>query len=210
MSLQYFIVNAFTDSPFGGNPAAVVFVENSLDPDIMQKISTNFNQPMTAFLRLRTNSISESAGTSLVYDVRWFTSTAEAPICGHATLASAGLLFAEPDLLPETVTSISFCGRSGVNLVARKEGEWISMSLSSTAVIPLPEDLADRAKAVIRKAVEEDVPVKFVGMGGTGFAQYLLAEIDPSVDLAALQVNPNELVSPERSELVIQSLIRPL
>ena len=202
MSLQYFIVNAFTGSPFGGNPAAVVFVEDLLDPDVMQKISANFNQPMTAFLRLRKNSVSESAGTSLAYDVRWFTSTVEVP-CGHATLASAGLLFAEPDLLPETVTSISFCGRSGVTLVARKEGEWISISLSSTAVSPLPEDLADRAQAVIGKAVGEDIPLRFVGNGGAGFAQYLLAEIDPSVNLAALQVNPNELVSLGRSELVV-------
>ena len=127
MSLQYFIVNVFASGPFGSNPAAVMFVEDLLDLDVTQKISANFNQPMTAFLCLRNNSVSESASTSLAYDVRWFTSSVEVPICGHATLASAGLLFAEPDVLPETVTSISFCGQSGVTLVARKEGEWISI-----------------------------------------------------------------------------------
>ena len=82
--------------------------------------------------------------------------------------------------------------------------------LSSAAISSLPEDLADRAKVVIGKAVGEDIPVKFVGNGDTGFAQYLLAEIDPSVNLAALPVNPNKLVSLGQSKLVVKIQICPL
>ncbi len=83
-------VDAFTDKPFAGNPAAVCVGETPLDEALMQQIATEMNLSETAFLYPL-----EDPGN---YSLRWFTPTAEIDLCGHATLASAHVLWSEGHL----------------------------------------------------------------------------------------------------------------
>lgn len=85
MKLKIFQVDAFTSKPFGGNPAAVVPLENWLPDDIMLKIAAENNLSETAFF------VNEGDR----YNIRWFTPSVEVNLCGHATLASAHVIFHE-------------------------------------------------------------------------------------------------------------------
>ena len=84
--LPVFVVDAFTDRPFAGNPAAVVPVRTWPDPGLMQAIATEMNLSETAFVR---------PGIAGGWDLRWFTPLHEVDFCGHATLATAHVLASE-------------------------------------------------------------------------------------------------------------------
>lgn len=84
--LPVFVVDAFADRPFAGNPAAVVPVQAWPDPGLMQAIATEMNLSETAFARPR------AAGG---WDLRWFAPLREVDFCGHATLATAHVLKSE-------------------------------------------------------------------------------------------------------------------
>ncbi len=85
MILKSFQADAFTNEVFGGNPAAVVILSENLDDELLLKIASENNLPETAFL------IKEDDG----YWLRWFTPDIEMDLCGHATLASAHIIFSE-------------------------------------------------------------------------------------------------------------------
>lgn len=82
--IKLYQVDAFTDKVFGGNPAAVCVLDNWLDASIMQQIAAENNLAETAFV------VKDGNGG---YGLRWFTPTVEVDLCGHATLASAHVLF---------------------------------------------------------------------------------------------------------------------
>uniref|UniRef100_A0A8C1EIE9 Phenazine biosynthesis-like protein domain containing 2 n=1 Tax=Cyprinus carpio carpio TaxID=630221 RepID=A0A8C1EIE9_CYPCA len=90
MEIPIFTVDSFTDLPFKGNPAAVCLIENELQDDLYQSIAAEMNLSETAFITRR-NSMDFSSGAR--FGLRWFTPTCEMPLCGHATLASAAVLF---------------------------------------------------------------------------------------------------------------------
>ena len=81
--LLYYIVNAFTDQTFGGNPAAVMMLESWLPDPQLQALAAQHNLSETAFL------VQQSPAS---YELRWFTPVQEVPLCGHATLAAAHVL----------------------------------------------------------------------------------------------------------------------
>lgn len=193
MSTPFYIVNAFTTEAYGGNPAVAVFLDDLQDTATLQGIAANFNQPMVAFLR-RTETTPPDE-TVAQFDVRWFTPSAESPICGHATLASSGLLFSDPTLLPPAVTSIHFRATSGRVLTAKRSGHFVQISLPSTLVTPPPAEEEARLKGIVSKALGGNVTIKYVGVGGEGFEQYLLVEIDEADDLANLPLDASALVS---------------
>src|SRR5665213_2974537 len=83
MNLKIYIANAFADNQFGGNPAAVVPLEKWLSESLMQQIAAQNNLAETAFIVPQDED----------YAIRWFTSTVEVALCGHATLASALIFF---------------------------------------------------------------------------------------------------------------------
>jgi len=115
-AMRQWTVDAFASGPFRGNPACVV---EPLDawPDAawMQALAAENNQAETAFL-LKTADPAR-------FGLRWFTPTVEAPICGHATLASAHVLFAELGL---DVALITFDTQAG-DLTVRRDGEGLEM-----------------------------------------------------------------------------------
>jgi PhzF family phenazine biosynthesis protein len=82
-------VDAFTNRPFGGNPAAVCWLESEADPRWMQAVAAEMNLSETAFVRRLPDG----------YELRWFTPTVEVDLCGHATLATAHALWSS-ELIP--------------------------------------------------------------------------------------------------------------
>ncbi|CAL1694013.1 unnamed protein product [Somion occarium] len=205
--IPFMIVNAFTDSFSGGNPAAIVFLQEDLSTEVLQSISTNFNQPIITFILPPSNSVADGAEheqefeqespSERTFHVRWFTATTEAPVCGHGSLAAAGAIFSA-ELVPPSVQTLHFQGvQHGQNISARKVEDKIEVSLANTPVEALPEEEAEKMKAIVRKGLgKDDAKVHFVGKGMSGFPwdRYLIAEIDADDDLANCKINHNEFI----------------
>jgi PhzF family phenazine biosynthesis protein len=115
MKQEIFQVDAFTNQPFCGNPAGVTILNQPAEPTWMQEVAREMNLSETAFL------VKQSDG----FDLRWFTPAAEVDLCGHATLASAHMLW-ETGIL-KTDEQARFHTRSGL-LTAEKKGDWIEMN----------------------------------------------------------------------------------
>lgn len=109
MKIPFYQIDAFTSTVFCGNPAAVCFLESWLDDYQLQSIAAENNLSETAFL------IQKSPGR---YDLRWFTPTLEVDLCGHATLASAFVIFS---FIDSTLSSVDFETVSGLLSVARSD-----------------------------------------------------------------------------------------
>ncbi|HEV8082906.1 MAG TPA: PhzF family phenazine biosynthesis protein [Chitinophagaceae bacterium] len=122
MKLNLYQIDAFTDQLFGGNPAAVIPLQNWIDEKLMQKISLENNLSETVFFVPR-NDNAENGD----FDIRWFTPTVEINLCGHATLASAFVLF---NILNFDKPVINFNSQSGVLRVTKKDG-FIDMDFPS-------------------------------------------------------------------------------
>ncbi|XP_020230995.1 uncharacterized protein LOC109811621 [Cajanus cajan] len=125
-AVKYCVVDAFTESAFKGNPAAVCFLEDERDDDWLQAVAAEFNVSQTSYL----TRINESKQTSIPrFHLRWFTPVSEVKLCGHATLAAAHSLFSS-GLVDTNV--IEFVTLSGV-LTAKKIPE-----INITGVSNLP------------------------------------------------------------------------
>lgn len=114
MGLKITQVDAFTNKPYAGNPAAVCILPKAASEAWMKDIAREMNLSETAFL------VPQEDG----YDLRWFTPSVEVALCGHATLASAHVLWEDGHLKPEETAR--FHTKSGL-LTAEKRGEWIEM-----------------------------------------------------------------------------------
>ena len=120
-------IDAFTDAPFGGNPAAVCLLDAPRDHGWMQRVAAEMNLAETAFLVPRT------AGS---YDLRWFTPLVEVSLCGHATLASAHALWTTGRVLPEA--TIAFETLSGTLRAQPSAAGQITIDLPARPVEPAP------------------------------------------------------------------------
>ncbi len=126
MPCPLYTIDAFTDAPFAGNPAAVCLLDSPADERWMQNVAREMNLSETAFLAPLPNGEAGSAA----YALRWFTPVIEVPLCGHATLASAHALWSEGHVAPERL--LRFQTESG-ELTARRvppeeaSGEWIEL-----------------------------------------------------------------------------------
>ena len=108
MELDLYQVDAFANGPFSGNPAAVCPLENWLSDELMQNIAQENNLAETAFF------VKEKNG----FHIRWFTPTKEVNLCGHATLASASVLFEQLNYSDDV---INFQSKSGLLRVRRAD-----------------------------------------------------------------------------------------
>ncbi|HWB95627.1 MAG TPA: PhzF family phenazine biosynthesis protein [Bryobacteraceae bacterium] len=125
-------VDAFTNHPFSGNPAAVCVLREPRDEQWMQNVAREMNLSETAFVVPHEDA----------FHLRWFTPAVEVALCGHATLASAHVLWQEGYLKPGT--QARFDTLSG-RLLADQRGEWIELDFPAkreTAAQP-PSNLAD-------------------------------------------------------------------
>lgn len=129
MKLDFFQIDAFTATVFNGNPAAVVLLNQSHPDELLQSIAAENNLSETAFLL---------AGDGQ-YGLRWFTPKAEVDLCGHATLASAHVLFHHRAYQGD---ALAFSTRSGL-LTVRREAEGYCMDFPAVAMksVPAPADL---------------------------------------------------------------------
>jgi PhzF family phenazine biosynthesis protein len=112
MKIPYYEVAAFTDRMFAGNPAGVCVLKEWLADELMQKIAAENNLPETAFFIDRGD----------FFDIRWLSPAVEIDLCGHATVASAHVLF---EYLGRSSDSLRFQSRSGELRVDRVEGRLV-------------------------------------------------------------------------------------
>jgi PhzF family phenazine biosynthesis protein len=157
VKLKLWQVDAFAERPFGGNPAAVVPLESWLDDALLQSIANENNLAETAFL------VRREAG---FYDLRWFTPTVEVPLCGHATLASSWVVFAE---LAPTLPMVRFATQSGVLTVERGADGRHSMALPAGRVesLPAPQGFGRALGDALRVGPPNEIHFAPSGAGGT-------------------------------------------
>jgi Phenazine biosynthesis-like protein len=112
--MKSYFVDSFTNEAFKGNPAGVCFLEHELESEVMLKIAQEFGFSEIAFIQ-KTNK----PGT---YTIRYFSPIKEIPLCGHATLASAKVIFRDTD-----INEIHFITSENLQLAVGKHGEEIMM-----------------------------------------------------------------------------------
>jgi PhzF family phenazine biosynthesis protein len=139
MGLTIAQVDAFTDRPFAGNPAAVCLLPSPRNESWMQAVAREMNLSETAFVTPSPDG----------FDLRWFTPTVEVELCGHATLASAHVLWELGTLAPETPAR--FHTRSGL-LCASRRGTWIELDFPAKPEAPAeaPAGLASALGTEVR------------------------------------------------------------
>ena len=123
MAIRIVQVDAFTNRPFAGNPAAVCVLQDAPAEQWMRDVAREMNLSETAFLVRREDG----------YNLRWFTPAVEVDLCGHATVASAHVLWQDGHL-PEG-TQARFHTRSGL-LTADRRGDWIELDFPAKIAVP--------------------------------------------------------------------------
>jgi len=129
MKITMFQVDAFTDRLFGGNPAAVCLLAKWLPETRMQAIAAENNLAETAFIVRTTGG----------YEIRWFTPTVEVDLCGHATLASAHVIF---NYLDHKEPEILFSSRLSGILKVGREGKKLTLDFPTDSFEKVPAPLA--------------------------------------------------------------------
>jgi PhzF family phenazine biosynthesis protein len=169
MAIRIVQVDAFTNQPFSGNPAAVCVLPQTAPDEWMRNVAREMNLSETAFLTPRDDG----------YQLRWLTPTVEVDLCGHATVASAHVLW-EDGHLPEG-RQARFHTRSGL-LLADRRGDWIELDFPAKAVeeAPAPPELLP-ALGIGRAA--------FVGRNAFDY----LVEVDSEESLRALDPDHSRL-----------------
>ena len=177
-------VDAFTSEPFAGNPAAVCVLPEDRETAWMQRVAREMNLGATAFLRARAERVEG-------FDLRWFTPTVELDLCGHATLASAHVLWETGALSPDSAGR--FHTRSGV-LTAVREGDWIELDFPATPDGPVdaPPGLADALGASPR----------YVGRSRFDY----LVELATEDEVRALRPDRGRLLAIETRGVIVTAL----
>lgn len=180
MEIPLYVVDAFTNNPFRGNPAAVCPLNTWLDDDLMQAIAAENNLSETAFL------VPVDKG----YALRWFTPTVEADLCGHATLASAFVLSQDPTTAADNYL---FQTKSG-ELNVQVDGDFFNLDFPVRSL----EAIEDRA---LLDAIEMACGVRPIQV--TRSAATCLAEFDNEASIIAMTPNMGLLKALEFKGLVV-------
>nr|WP_319487208.1 PhzF family phenazine biosynthesis protein [uncultured Caproiciproducens sp.] len=137
--MKYYIVDAFTHEHFKGNPAGICLLDGWIEDETMQNIASENNLAETAFLVKESN----------YYSLRWFTPECEIDLCGHATLASAYVLF---NLVDKTQDEVIFHTKSGV-LTVHKDQDKLKMDFPSRK--PVLTDIPKGLETALGTAILE-------------------------------------------------------
>jgi predicted PhzF superfamily epimerase YddE/YHI9 len=185
MTIPLFHVDAFTDKPFAGNPAAVCILSDQRPDAWMQQVGAEMNLSETAFVQKQEDG----------FRLRWFTPKVEVDLCGHATLASAHVLWQEGHARPDEI--IRFYTRSGVLTAGRNAG------LIELDFPLIPEEPAAAPPGLVEAL---GVPFEYVGKGRFDY----LVEVDSEATLRNLASNFHQLASlPIRGLIVTSKSSRP-
>jgi hypothetical protein len=203
-SYPFAIANAFTQDPFGGNPATIIFLEpsNTLTKEERLKFAKGFNQPVIVFLTPSSTSIEKPGVVS--FDIQYFTPSCEIELCGHGTLAAMKVIldsatnspgFGRGSQFPtfsssETHTA-EFTTSKGIAIFARKvaieEEDWLEIILPAVKVEKLPAEEEKRVIGILTCAMGREPRVKYIGMGEPSFERYLLVVLEESENLEQLK-----------------------
>lgn len=185
MALTITQVDAFTPTPYAGNPAAVCVLPNTMSDKWMQAVAREMNLSETAFL------VKQAEG----FQLRWFTPAMEVDLCGHATLASAHVLWTESHL--SGGTAARFHTRSGW-LIAQQQGDWIELDFPAKLAVP----------ALAPEGLLEALQVESVWVGKNQF-DYLV-EVESETVLRQIQPNFSQLkMIPVRGVIVTSRSSQP-
>jgi PhzF family phenazine biosynthesis protein len=176
VAIPLYQVDAFTSRLFAGNPAAVCPLETWLDDRLMQSIALENNLSETAFF----------VRNGEVYDLRWFTPACEVDLCGHATLASAFVIF---EYLDPSAGLIRFLTRSG-ELCVRRNGDLLTMDFPARP--PQPCDPSPALSAALGKPPRE-----------LGAARDYLAVYDSEDDVRSLDPDMRALAALDRFAVIV-------
>ena len=178
MKFDVYFVDAFTDSIFSGNPAAVIFTDLD-DKKLMQKIASENNLSETAFVNISND----------INSIRWFSPVKEVDLCGHATLASGFVYF---NFIKKDENEVSFMSASG-ELSVRKTDELYELNF--------PKDNIKKINLV--DEVEDSIGIKPIKtyIGDIN----LFALLDSEDDLRTLTPNFNKLINLEGQGLIVSS-----
>ncbi len=181
MGLRIYQVDAFTEKPFAGNPAAVCLLPERRDDAWMQAVAREMNLSETAFLTPQGDGFS----------LRWFTPVVEVELCGHATLASAHVLWETRSLEPHQ--QARFYTRSGL-LTARANGEWIELDFPAIieGLAPAPPGLLEALR----------VSPRYLGRNRFDY----LLELDCEKTLRNLKPDFDRLASVEARGIIVTCL----
>lgn len=192
--VPYRLVDAFTDTPFQGNPASVVlFEDDRIDDDqLLQKLAIEYNLQETAFLRRLDATNSDEAPR---YRLRWFTPVQEFPLCGHATLASAHYLLSE---VHPQAKRISFETMSGTLHSTRAASGNLELDFpADTSVLAVPDSetvqsIRNRLEGVTAALAQGVVDVRVGRLA-------VIVELRTSYNLATAELDASPLVRVFRS-----------
>ena len=171
MTIRLRGVDAFTDTPFNGNPAAVLLLDEMPSDGWLAAVARETNVPDTAFVVRRRSADAD-------FDLRWFTPSAEVDLCGHATLAAAHCLFDDGMAAP-----IRFATRSGLLTVSQRKDGAIVMDFPSNPPAPVEQPAALEAALGARPLWTGLSPDRF----------FLLALFEREDDVHGLTPNMSEL-----------------
>lgn len=172
-------VDAFADRVFEGNPAAVMVLDKELDDDLMQSIAIENNLSETAY------TVPNQDGT---YNLRWFTPGGEVDLCGHATLATAHVIFSAYEVDRDKLT---FHTRSGALEVEKSEGGyWMDFPTDVVKEVQKPE---------LKKLLGRDDVTIFEGRD-----DYLI-ELPTEKDVASLAIDTSALAQVCHRGLIVTS-----
>ncbi|KAL5533561.1 hypothetical protein ACEPAG_21 [Sanghuangporus baumii] len=193
------LVNAFSGSPFGGNPAVVIILDAPFDDSSLYlKVARNFNQPMACFVFPVDDAERESEpdNATKTFRIRWFTISWESEICGHGTLAAAHALLSHPKLVPEHIRVLRFKSMHGYVYARRirfpDAPERIEIELPAFDAKPVENEEFDRIRSVVCKAFSRDVKVIYIGIASSGEGGseiYLLIELDENEALEGIDTD---------------------
>ncbi|KAF8913249.1 hypothetical protein CPB84DRAFT_532790 [Gymnopilus junonius] len=196
VTAPYYLVTAFSTSPFGGNPAALVFLEPSSIPfEELGKIAQNLNQPVITFVSPA--SLPSDDDKIEVRNIRFSAPVGkEIPICGHGTLAAGQVMFGMPEIVARGVHTIMFKTSRGETLTAVKLDDGF-VQIRLPAAIPGSVSDEDKAKLkpFIDKAFGRDVAIQDIKNGGKIYPVYVMIELDEKEDLAGSIVDAKELLN---------------
>jgi PhzF family phenazine biosynthesis protein len=180
MTVPLFHVDAFTERPFSGNPAAVCLLPAWREDQWLQSVAREMNLSETAFLVNNANG----------FDLRWFTPAVEVDLCGHATLASAHVLWQEGQAGAD---EIHFSTRSGI-LKAIRHGSAIELDF------PLKPEIAAEAPPGLIEAL--GISPKYVGKNQFDY----LVEVESEAVLRSMTADFKRLAAVKARGIIVTSL----
>jgi len=181
LKMKIYQVDAFTDVEFKGNPAAICILEKNYEDSVLQNIAMEMNLSETAFIKQTSDN---------EFNLRWFTPETEVALCGHATLASAHLLWENKAVEENEI--IKFNTLSGT-LMAKKSGEWIELNFpKGTLKKSKGDSFLLNAFSILPNAIYEDD------------IAYLL-EFNDEEQISILKPDLNMLKKARKEEIIVTS-----